>query len=343
MITLTCTKCRATLEMDEAFAGGVCRCQHCGTIQTVPSHLKHGNKAGAPAGAAGKSLYGGRGNTAGGLPSSGLDDLASAVAGSGISSGLSHRRPTPGRAVEYAAPGARPARNRTPLLIGLLIVGLAVVGLLVWLLVSRPPATPGPVTGGPQPAPTGGQQAVTPAEVGPHFLALPLDVQRVVYVLDRGQSNAEVFDPLKAALFDSLSSLGAGREFQVLFWTSPGSKNADEFAYPKSGTARGNPDRVADIRKEIEDLSITNATEVNAAIREAMKRNPDVVVIATAKGVNLTDDFVKQVKGAAKGNKVVIHTVDLSRSGDGQSAMEAVSRATGGQYVHVTPGELRAR
>ena len=28
--------------MDPAFAGGVCRCRHCGAIQTVPSHLKKG-------------------------------------------------------------------------------------------------------------------------------------------------------------------------------------------------------------------------------------------------------------------------------------------------------------
>lgn len=40
MIRLTCRKCRAGLELDDAFAGGVCRCQHCGAIQTVPSHLK---------------------------------------------------------------------------------------------------------------------------------------------------------------------------------------------------------------------------------------------------------------------------------------------------------------
>ncbi len=40
MITLICTKCRASLEIDDGFAGGACRCQHCGTIQTVPSHLK---------------------------------------------------------------------------------------------------------------------------------------------------------------------------------------------------------------------------------------------------------------------------------------------------------------
>ena len=40
MISITCTHCKTLLEMDDAFAGGVCRCQHCGTIQTVPSQLK---------------------------------------------------------------------------------------------------------------------------------------------------------------------------------------------------------------------------------------------------------------------------------------------------------------
>src|ERR1043165_1592769 len=45
MISLTCTNCQTVLTIDEAFAGGVCRCQHCGTIQTVPAHLKKGAKA----------------------------------------------------------------------------------------------------------------------------------------------------------------------------------------------------------------------------------------------------------------------------------------------------------
>ncbi len=45
MLSLPCTQCHAVLTIDEAFAGGVCRCQHCGTIQTVPAHLKQGSKA----------------------------------------------------------------------------------------------------------------------------------------------------------------------------------------------------------------------------------------------------------------------------------------------------------
>ncbi len=37
MIQLNCIKCGAGLSIDDAFAGGVCRCQHCGAIQKVPS------------------------------------------------------------------------------------------------------------------------------------------------------------------------------------------------------------------------------------------------------------------------------------------------------------------
>src|SRR2546425_1260902 len=48
MISLTCTSCKKVLEIDDAFAGGVCRCRHCGTIQTVPSTLKRGARPGAP-------------------------------------------------------------------------------------------------------------------------------------------------------------------------------------------------------------------------------------------------------------------------------------------------------
>lgn len=36
MIRLSCCQCSQSLEMDDAFAGGVCRCRRCGTIQAVP-------------------------------------------------------------------------------------------------------------------------------------------------------------------------------------------------------------------------------------------------------------------------------------------------------------------
>ena len=50
MISLTCTSCKRALEIDDAFAGGVCRCQYCGTIQTVPAALKQGGRPSTPIG-----------------------------------------------------------------------------------------------------------------------------------------------------------------------------------------------------------------------------------------------------------------------------------------------------
>ena len=112
MIRLTCTHCKATLEMDDAFAGGVCRCQHCGTIQTVPTHAKNNAAYPQPASkSSSKSLYKGRTGPAfeaGSSSSSGLDELASAVASSGFgSSGLSSGEPPPREGVDRTAPVRR--------------------------------------------------------------------------------------------------------------------------------------------------------------------------------------------------------------------------------------------
>src|SRR6266404_3507113 len=57
MISLTCMSCKKVLEIDDAFAGGVCRCQYCGTIQTVPANLKRGGRPTPGAPATPKTLY----------------------------------------------------------------------------------------------------------------------------------------------------------------------------------------------------------------------------------------------------------------------------------------------
>jgi hypothetical protein len=54
MIQIICTNCKTELLLDDAFAGGVCRCQHCGAIQKVPANAKKGPGA-VPATAAATS------------------------------------------------------------------------------------------------------------------------------------------------------------------------------------------------------------------------------------------------------------------------------------------------
>jgi hypothetical protein len=183
--------------------------------------------------------------------------LANVVASSGLSSGLSNRRPTP--TADYAPPAAKPA-SRLPLLIGGGAVVAALLGVIAYLVVSRPPAAPpspqqqaGTPAGPGDPTPTHSQGGGKPAVSGPHFLSLPLPYRKVVYLLDRGQSNREVLDPLMAAVFESLGSLGSDRDFQVIFWTRSAdggdAPDVNEFAYPKGGTAKANPDRIKECRR----------------------------------------------------------------------------------------------
>ena len=159
MISLTCTNCRTVLEIDDAFAGGVCRCQHCGTIQTVPSHLKRPQRAAAPGQPPGSAVVpatnGGGGSGGGGLAAgqktlyqrrsrvesegTGLEDLADVVAGSGLGSGITGSGIGSAR-LRSGQPAAGPARKQSSfaVFVGMGLALAALAALLVWLAMGRP-------------------------------------------------------------------------------------------------------------------------------------------------------------------------------------------------------------
>ena len=113
MISLTCTSCKRVLEIDDAFAGGVCRCQHCGTIQTVPSSLKNSAN---PAGTGAKTLY--QRQSRGGASTV-------AEAASGLSSSLPAAEPAPPRA---------PRLGVLPLAVGVITLLLVIIAFIFWAI-----------------------------------------------------------------------------------------------------------------------------------------------------------------------------------------------------------------
>src|SRR5436189_437327 len=174
MIQLICTHCRAMLEMDDGFAGGACRCRHCGTIQTVPSHLK--NKTATAK--ASRTLYQSRPDPA--VPSSGLDQLADVVASSGLSSARLRKSEAPA-AVQKKQP------NVKALLIASGIV-IAFLGGALIVLMTRDSSHGGPErSAGPRPE----TPQVAPAHVTPNFCGIPLKGETIVYLLDRGDSTRD--------------------------------------------------------------------------------------------------------------------------------------------------------
>jgi hypothetical protein len=368
--------------MDDAFAGGVCRCQHCGTIQTVPSHAKNAAFP-QPAGkTSSKSLY--KGRTTASLDSatsssSGLDELASAVASSGLASELSSK-PTPrigtdrtpgtrqgsgstssssrgngsrGQTLAYQTPPGGAKKNNLVLILA--ISGGAAVVLIIVLLVvllgrsSSPTTAFTPSVGGGSSGTSGGNVASLAtsggeagAASGPRFCDLPLTGQRVVYVLDRGDASKQLFDPLKSAAYKSIETLGPDREFAIIFWKRSTDSGLEDVSFPNKGTVRATTGELDACRKKFEDLTASGATEIDDAINAAMARKPDEIVIATPKGYLLEENVLAAVERARGTSPVKIHTIGLG-SGGSSNVLKAIAEKAGGTYREIPEKDLRAQ
>ncbi len=330
MISITCTNCQTLLSIDDAFAGGVCRCQHCGTIQTVPSKKKDG--PGGTAAGLGvktpKTLYQKRVRDA--SVGTGLDELAEVVTSSGLTgSGLSSRSARPPGAVAPAAP-----KTNMTMILG--IAAIVVIFLLIVILILVTQRDTNGTTPGAQPARGAGANggATAAPAVAPTFCGIPLEHESVVYLLDRGSSTQSPFGSLKEATLKSIGSLGPQRRFQIIFWDN--GQDAGTFPALLTFASEAN---LTMIRRQTDEVYAFGATDAGPALAKAIKQRPAAVVIATGKGADLDDSFVQMVKDTKKNVQVVIHTVAIGGSGQ-SSALKTVAQMTGGQYRELSESEL---
>jgi len=326
MIDLTCTNCKELLKIDDAFAGGVCRCRHCGAIQTVPSRLREKSGAAASGKTAAKTLYQNpsRSSLGSGIGSgTGLEELASVVASSsGLSSGRLRRATAqePGR-----------LRRLTPAIAVAAAFALVAAGAVaLWLAGGSRPAQPKPgasVAGGS----TG---AVSPARQ-PEFCGIPLDDRVIIYVIDRGSGTSDVFGHLKEACYKSIESLGPERKFQIIFWN-----NGTDAAFPNSGPTFANSTNLEAARRALDEVNAHGQTDVAPALRRAVGENPGTIVLATGKGYDLDDAFVAVVEGIRGASNVKISTFAVG-PGEPGSALKSIALRTGGRFAAVPTSMLR--
>ena len=323
MIRLTCNRCNAALQIDDAFAGSTCRCQHCGTIQTVPTPQSGGKRPASPTSSTSRTLYAeSRRSTAG----SGLDQLAEVVTSS---SGLRQARrsgaPAPPPGAEQPPAGAGDRSQRTSLLILLgAIVGVAVGGAAVVMLWKETPAA----------APVAHEPAA-PVVVAPSFCGLQLNESPVVYLIDRGSSARESLGYVIDATLKSARTLGRDRKFQVLFWDN----GQEPISYPPTSPGFATDEIIAAAGRAMESATPFGRSDAAPAVRRASVVNPATVVLISAKGWELDESFVQSVLAARGQATFRIHAVSIGGSDSGE-AMEKLAHATGGQYKPVTIAEL---
>jgi hypothetical protein len=330
MINITCTSCKKVLSIDDAFAGGVCRCQHCGTIQTVPARASS-QKATAGAVKASKTLFENKARSAGaGIGSgSGLDDLADVVQSSGLSDARLRKQP--------ATPPPRP-KNLMPLL-GIAAAAIIVLTVIVLILAFR--GSGGSKTGTvsavdttavpDHPAPV----AQPTVALTPSFCGVPIDATVVVYVIDNGSSSADVLDAIESALFKSIESLGPDRQFQILFW------NPDTATYPTAKqTAFAVKDNIDAARKRLQDVTAGGSTDPVSSLQRAMADNPGQIMLITAKAGDLDDSLVDEVAKIRGNSKTKIDCFAVNGV-PGDKVLSKIASASGGVFVPVSEAQLK--
>ena len=318
MIELICTHCRATLEMDDGFAGGACRCQHCGTIQTVPSRLK--NKNGAPKKT--RTLYQNRPEPA--VPSSGLDQLADVVASSGLNSARLRKAEAKEAAVQQR-------HFKAVVIVASCIIAI-LSGIVIWLATRNSGVTPPTnmeISDSPPP------KAAAAAQVSPSFCGLPLDGQTIIYLLDRGDSTRDSFGNLKTAVGKSLATLGPNRKFQILFWN-----NGSDDSLPEKQPVNATGENISIAEHAMEEIVPHGKTEITSAMKRAMAGQPSQIIIVTGKAWDLDDSFVKTIDNIRGDQPVKIQTVSL---GDprGSTALQVVGAKTGGVFKAISDEDLK--
>jgi transposase-like protein len=357
MISLTCTHCQTVLSIDDAFAGGVCRCQHCGTIQTVPSHLKNGAavKSGAQAvGAAPKTLYQsrrqaglGRGDETG--SGTGLEDLADVVASSGLGgSGLSsstrpRKRQQQRREADAGSVAPSAAPSKKPLLIAGGAFAAVVIAVAIWWFVSAGSRAAQPMTGGGSDQIANGQApSASPDQAtatAPQFCGIPLSGSSVVYLLDRGDSAKSVFDATKEAAYKSIQSLGSDRKFQVLLWDN----DTTAAGYPSGSTTFATKENLAACQRALEDVTAEHQSTIDGPLARAVAEAPDSIVIVTAKGFELDDSFTTAAESILKSSPIKLYTISIQDEGQADCApLQKLAKQSGGVYKSLSDGAIRA-
>ena len=317
MISITCTHCKTLLEMDDAFAGGVCRCRHCGTIQTVPSQLKRPALPQVAASAdsvSGSRAVFGRGGSEPAVNSE-LEGLAEVVA----SSGLRSKRLVAATATSDAGEEPRVGEKKS-MMLPLMVIGAAV--FLILLVVGGFFLFRGHSGAG-----ADGEEA------GPSFVGLKLDVPSVVYVIDRGNATTNNFDAIKAATYRSIQLIGPAKKFAVLLMDN----DTEEFTYPKQGMESATSADLDNLKTSLQDVVATGNSNFTGALKRAADLHPGAIVITTAK-FPLDDPDIAALKDL-EGKGIPIDTFAI---GDVVNPpLQEASNATHGQYRQVSDHDLR--
>jgi Na+-transporting methylmalonyl-CoA/oxaloacetate decarboxylase gamma subunit len=315
-LKIRCQECSKKISIDEAFAGGVCRCPYCKALTMVP-----GGETAASAGD--RALRPDRPDrpdrpmTPGGAPAA--------------------RPPAPGAPARAAAPAhgvplARPVMIQgvvTIVFMGMFIVML-VLAVFLYVYLSKqqqqqPPAHPygAPPVG----VATTGASAVPVSAADKGMLDMALTAP-VVFVVDDGGGMIDAYDPAKEAVCHAIMNMG-DQGFNIVMLRSDTVKTLTD-----SGWTTGGKGGLAKATAFF-PLGVAGVGNLQAGLEKAIALGPKTVVLLTSKA----PEDVAAIIDKAKSGSVAICTVGIGAD-DAAEALKNLADKTGGQSRAYTPEQL---
>ena len=339
-IRVRCTGCSKKVSVDDAFAGGACRCPYCKEIVLVGGALPEagGSRPYAP------------------VERPETPDEVRPEAPGAFSSRLA------------LVPMANPVRVQgvlTFVLVGLIAV-LAAVAVWLGVYLSHPgggdansatnPApgvsplpAPGPAPapgpgepGGPhvQPPPATGPVTTGPAAFAPHpagpgvegggVAGVPITAP-VIYILDGGGSMKYVYDYARYMTRASILSLGAEGKFQLAV------AGEDAVRWLGEGYRAGGKGADAAVKEFLEPSAVGGA-DVGKALEAAIAKAPRTVVLLRRDAVARAAELAAKAKAA--GVKIV--AVGLGSDAAARASFEQLTGPTGGRCETFSESALEA-
>ena len=305
-IKVRCEQCRKKISVDEAFAGGVCRCPYCKAINFV-------------GGTAGGAAHGAR----------------PAAPPSACPESPPTTQPAPGEQelAEEHIPMANPVKLQGIVTIVLLVALLGMfIGAVVLVIeaTKKPAKPPDDIANGPPDGLTKGGGQTNGRPKGPTVGGVEI-VPPVIYCLDGGSSMTDVFDYARLMTRISATSLKTSQQYNVLILSD---ETGDLFL--RAGLLNGGMQSQPVLDKFLDAYVPIGTADVTRGLSKALEKGPGTIVLMSRKNV----DGAMHLGEGAKARGIRIVTIAMTTDGDVPKSMKRLAEASGGGSKAYSEGAL---
>ncbi len=297
-MVIRCHRCGKKISIDEAFAGGLCRCPYCKAITKVAAR--------GPAAAERARVE--------------RPDMPEAPA-----AGPAARQTEPHEAMPVASPVL--VQGVVALIMSallLILLGAAAVAVHLVLRDRRGGAAGGR---GERPVQVPATSAAVGAEENPFRLpgtrvAGMAFTAPVVFVIDASSGMRDCYDLAAATVRHAIRSMGSGDRLHVLLAREEGVERLS------SGWTGGGEPGDAKARQFFITHQPAGATKLEKGVEDGLALAPRTLVVLAAKGVGKPQTLIQR----AKGQGTAIHAVLLAPDAEAAESLRALAEQTGGHF-----------